>query len=1410
MKLLKALSLILAALTLLSSVNLTSFAEDEAAAAMPILTVDMSAQKHEIVHGAAGFLYGVSNEGVPSVNTLTALKPKVLATKGALGTEHPYGDALDVADEFFEGGGEMVMMYNSNYYGVFGVTASAEDYAEVLRTIIAPYVAEWKDSMREKYPDIDKRIVYIPINEGTPANLADGTYDFHKAWELYYNAINEGERAYYAEHGLYDQSVYEKTAYIAGPNDANYRGYDDTFRFLLYCRKRNCLPDVMTWHELDERDLVDMLDHKATYYQACRELDIEPMQVVCNEYAPMKDCGVPGKLVNWIARFEDAELYGCLPFWHQANNLNDLTADDNSGNGAWWVYKWYSDMSGYTLNVTSTDEYNGFYGVATIDDAKKSAAVLAGGVSGNAKVVLENLDETETFKDSQRVNVSVQAAYFEGYHGSVYEPATVFEGTYAVKDGKIEIDLANIEFSTGYYITVTPTDDSESEPVNAGYRAVYEAEEAELLGDAMIEQMTELTISYYLSDEARVANLCDENDGVLYTIDVPVDGRYELCFLYGNGVGLDRGNQNHEPKNLSMNIEIDSGKKETLKLESTLFYGMEDSVKVYKDLTAGKHTILVSCDGKEKKYYPKQEVAVQLYLDALYVSYAGAFGEEVATLKKYEAEAADFNRLGEDGDTKAVTDTKATGYSGSGYVMGLNERSVSSGGGIRWIVNVVDSGNYDLTFKYQSNTSGKINVYKDNTSITLDKLLTSATIEATNNEWKETSVTVYLAKGINIIDIDTDVDAFVDCMYVDVSDVENSVTVEAESGSGTFDVKYSEFAEADYVEGIIAEADEAKRDEKGRYLEIKVNVSEAGLYNMQVFQSNDDLCGTHWYNIKVIDKYAVVSVNGDEGTRYFFANTFSNDTFRERSVTVSLNAGENTIRFYNDDSWEVYYGGSTSEPGTDRLTNYMPNFDKFVFTPVVSKNESTRNEHVINVRTTYGGYVLADKNTVVNGESVTLTVIELSGEQGGKAKFNSLYVNGEKLSPTQNEDGTYSVTIENVSDDLNVKAEFELSEWLNEAIESAKTRLKYDYCYTEASIRELETALENAKKVAKNGTQTAIYQSYFTLCEKINALNVKFDNLFEGDYIGYWGFEDNTESDTGITLELVGTRLEKDLWSIKYDNSDNGTRGVKFDQNYGLALGEFDGDFTLSIRANVSSRNKSAALFFKNMGDASNQKYCNISFENGHSRVNIHNGADIMWKNAIYSHRYTVDQWHCYTYTEKDGIGTLYIDGENIASGIIMTDDEKSKIFLGTTYWNEHLMNGIADDLYIYDKALTDDEVALLASGTKPSIAKTNKNELAELIVKASLLDMDYYNSEQESQIKSALSNGESVYKKELSTQDEIDGAVKELSSVLKLKGEYSPKKNSGNLPVIIAACIAVAAVVAIIIVITKKAKKKA
>ena len=37
--------------------------------------------------------------------------------------------------------------------------------------------------------NIDEAVIYVPINEGTPATFASGASNFNEAWKSYYNAI---------------------------------------------------------------------------------------------------------------------------------------------------------------------------------------------------------------------------------------------------------------------------------------------------------------------------------------------------------------------------------------------------------------------------------------------------------------------------------------------------------------------------------------------------------------------------------------------------------------------------------------------------------------------------------------------------------------------------------------------------------------------------------------------------------------------------------------------------------------------------------------------------------------------------------------------------------------------------------------------------------------------------------------------------------------------------------------------------------------------------------------------------------------------------------------------------------------------------------------------------------------------
>ena len=312
---------------------------------------------------------------------------------------------------------------------------------------------------------------------------------------------------------------------------------------------------------------------------------------------------------------------------------------------------------------------------------------------------------------------------------------------------------------------------------------------------------------------------------------------------------------------------------------------------------------------------------------------------------------------------------------------------------------------YDLEFKVNSANTGKLNVYIDNTNLTFDNFAVNMDIKP-NNDWQKYGATLFLRQGINIVDIDTDCEAAVDYMHVIRSDSNPAVVVEAEDAQGKFETAIS--GDATYVK-------EMRGDE---YLEMTVNAKQDGLYKMQVFQSNDDLCGTHSYNIKIIDRYATVEVNGEQSTRYFFPNSFSDDTFLERTVPIELKAGENKIRIYNDDSWHVKWGGTTSTPGTNELVNYTPNFDKFIITPASIQWEAKERSNTIFLSSTKNGYIYCDKNTAYNGETATVYLVP-----DGEVK--SLTLNGKNITQTLSTEDyiIYKTEIE-INGDTNLYAEF--------------------------------------------------------------------------------------------------------------------------------------------------------------------------------------------------------------------------------------------------------------------------------------------------------------------------------------------------------------------------------------------------
>ncbi len=158
------------------------------------------------------------------------------------------------------------------------------------------------------------------------------------------------------------------------------------------------------------------------------------------------------------------------------------------------------------------------------------------------------------------------------------------------------------------------------------------------------------------------------------------------------------------------------------------------------------------------------------------------------------------------------------------------------------------------------------------------------TVDGAKGYAKNGKSVVYLRKGLNSIETVSD-----KCK-ITVSEASGySVHINADEMNLNDAAKLENDA---YIDGISS---------AGGNAEFTVNVPERGDYRMTVTYSNNDEGGVHSYNVDLIERYITVESNGNQYTLWC-RNTYSWDTLKTATLNVSLEAGENIIKFSNDGS----------------------------------------------------------------------------------------------------------------------------------------------------------------------------------------------------------------------------------------------------------------------------------------------------------------------------------------------------------------------------------------------------------------------------------------------------------------------------------------------------------------------------
>ncbi|MEO3754453.1 CBM35 domain-containing protein [Streptomyces sp. B6B3] len=563
----------------LAGANLTAAAQEDTmrqeTTAAAQLTVDLAQPQGEMLYGANGALYGLSDDGVPGDAALAPLKLTSTSQKPEGGLQHPNGDALTVSDSFFRnGGGDVYVLMQDIYTQWPYENLGLEDYLNKIDPMVSEIAA---------HPDSD-RFVLVPFNEP----------DY-----IWYDGINADDQAEYEQalaHYLADwTTVYERIRSIApdiriaGPNTA---GYDRRFLadYYAYALENDVLPDVTTWHELSAQSLANFQGNYDHYRALEEDLGFGPLPVNIDEYANRRDLSVPGQLVQWVGMFERNKVYANQAYWNAAGNLSGNVVQTSIPNGGWWFFRWYAAMTGQSVRVTPprANAIDTLQGLASLDADRRQAQALVGGTDGDSDVVFRDVDPA-LFGDA--VTVSVAEAEWSGYEGPHPAPQVLARGTVEVaEDGTVTVPLTDMDRMSAYRVVLTPAGAGAPDQPRVPWTATYEAEDAAITGGEVFTQGTVENANGYAASGTRDVGSLNEADArVAFTVDVPEDGDYTLDITYGNQTG--------EPS--SQRLTVDGGAATTVDYPATLNWTHYGTASVPLELTAGRHTLTLAHDTGE-------------------------------------------------------------------------------------------------------------------------------------------------------------------------------------------------------------------------------------------------------------------------------------------------------------------------------------------------------------------------------------------------------------------------------------------------------------------------------------------------------------------------------------------------------------------------------------------------------------------------------------------------------------------------------------------------------------------------------------------------------------------------------------------------------------------------------------------
>jgi hypothetical protein len=396
------------------------------------LVVDANTPYRSVTHAADGALYGLDTATDPAQSLVSALHPSSFVQMAPGGSQLPNGesapggDSLKVAPTAAAAGAKVIVRMPDWYPNFPYKWVSWSNWLSAIDTQVASVKASGDSNIQAMEIWNEPDWTWDTTNAGS----------FNAGWVESYNEIRKDDA----------------TIPIDGPS---YSAWNQSWMssFLTYAKANNALPQYLAWHELQGQQNI------AADVAACEALEaslgISPIPIVIEEYGEVPEMGVPGSMAGYISKFERAGVYEAdLAFWNEYGTLGDtLVSTGGATNGAYWLYKWYGDMTG-NMVTTVPPAQTGVDGAASVNTAGNQISVVFGGGSGPTNVTVNGLGSLSAFGST--VNVTLQYTPGYGRTTAVAAPSTVNEGTYTVTNGSITVPVA-MNSAAGYHLVITPT-----------------------------------------------------------------------------------------------------------------------------------------------------------------------------------------------------------------------------------------------------------------------------------------------------------------------------------------------------------------------------------------------------------------------------------------------------------------------------------------------------------------------------------------------------------------------------------------------------------------------------------------------------------------------------------------------------------------------------------------------------------------------------------------------------------------------------------------------------------------------------------------------------------------------------------------------------------------------------------------